>query len=115
MPLLYLALPGLDANDSGKTKASFLFIAGAALGIRFEDASALPGPPGEEDDPQTEEDEACRLSTGEMAQWLSEFITRIWAILENIPEREEGSYQDSQVQSIMTMIKVTCIALISKW
>ncbi|RKP15424.1 hypothetical protein BJ684DRAFT_14332 [Piptocephalis cylindrospora] len=105
MPLLYLALPGLDTNDAGKTRASCLFIAGTALGIRFEDASILQSTAG--DGPSDEEDEACRLSTGEMAQWLSEFISRVWAILESVPEREEGSFRDTQVQSVLTMIKAS--------
>ncbi|KAL1919118.1 uncharacterized protein VTP21DRAFT_2500 [Calcarisporiella thermophila] len=123
VPLLQLVLPGLDLNDQLKTWYSLMFIASAVLtvpiydltrtgsggGSRYQgvDIDAREGelmPVSNE-----EEDALVKASTGGFEEWLANFLRRVFAILENLPQDQfEGSGSGNVEGEILRVLTTTC-------
>ncbi|KAI8387347.1 hypothetical protein BD560DRAFT_321031 [Blakeslea trispora] len=103
LPLLQLAIPGIDMNDPIKTIASLMFISTAIMSIPICDMTQYHDGyyPTEDymDDPNTElsretEDYLTKATTGEFEEWLAKFMRRVFTIFENLPQenRKKASH-----------------------
>ncbi|KAI9483082.1 MAG: hypothetical protein EXX96DRAFT_599664 [Benjaminiella poitrasii] len=103
LPLLHLAIPGIDMNDPIKTIASLMFISTSLMSIPIRDMTQQQNDyyPNEEytDNPFAElsketEDYLVKASTGEFEEWLAKFLNRAFTIFENLPQenrKKQGS------------------------
>ncbi|KAI8373532.1 hypothetical protein EDC96DRAFT_498664 [Choanephora cucurbitarum] len=98
LPLLQLAIPGIDMNDPLKTIASLMFISAALMSIPICDMTQHHDGyyPTEEymDDPNAElsretEDYLTKATTGEFEEWLAKFMRRVFTIFENLPQENK--------------------------
>ncbi|KAI8644413.1 hypothetical protein BD408DRAFT_340596 [Parasitella parasitica] len=124
LPLLHLAIPGIDMNDPVKTIASLMFISTALMTIPIIDMSQKQDGyyPTEEyiDDPSAilsreTEDYLVKATTGEFEEWLAKFMDRVFTIFENLPQehhKEHGSSSGSNGSTMETgltqMLLHTC-------
>jgi proteasome activator subunit 4 len=109
MNLLQLSLPGIDINDPSKSMSTLLFVGSVAMCVPFIDLSIKidAGLPLEKlviD----EEDEACRLATFGISEWIFGFFDRIFALFENLPENyaAESNSKRSSEEGVIDMILV---------
>eukprot|EP00842_Homolaphlyctis_polyrhiza_P006684 jgi/Hompol1/7016/HPOL_005157-RA len=88
--LLQLTLPGLDMNDIPKSTATLLFIANAVRNTPLIDSSSYGASNSNgmdiDDTDLSEAVEARRASTAEFESWLVQYLDRIFAIFENLPQ-----------------------------
>ncbi|ORZ04733.1 hypothetical protein BCR42DRAFT_474389 [Absidia repens] len=119
LPLLHLALPGIDMNDPIKTIASLMFITSALMTVPITDlmntTSPTPGVDtmayGEDsmnDLPRDVDDELCRLATGEFQEWLAQFIRRIFTIFENMPQHDRKKQGGAMEAGLTQMVLHAC-------
>ncbi|CEP09555.1 hypothetical protein [Parasitella parasitica] len=111
LPLLHLAIPGIDMNDPVKTIASLMFISTALMTIPIVDMSQQQDGyyPTEEftDDPNAvlsreTEDYLVKATTGDFEEWLAKFMDRVFTIFENLPQenrKDQGSNSSSSSSS----------------
>lgn len=112
LPLLHLAIPGIDMNDPIKTIASFMFISTALMSIPIVDMSQQQDGyyPTEEyiDDPNAllsreTEDYLVKVTTGDFEEWLAKFMRRVFTIFENLPQENRKKQGSSSSGSSATM------------
>ncbi|KAI8915629.1 hypothetical protein EDD86DRAFT_186399 [Gorgonomyces haynaldii] len=80
LPLLHLALPGIDLNDSWKTMTSLSFISVACSVVYVSDQSTLSLVM------ESEQDELARISTAQFESWLLHFCDRCFSLFSNLPQ-----------------------------
>lgn len=121
LPLLQLAIPGIDMNDPVKTIASLMFISTALMSIPVRDMTQAQGDyyPTEDylDDPLAElsretEDYLVKATTGQFEEWLAKFLRRVFTIFENLPQenrKKQGSSSGATMETGLTqMLLHTC-------
>ncbi|KAI8379085.1 uncharacterized protein BYT42DRAFT_495617 [Radiomyces spectabilis] len=123
LPLLHLALPGIDMNDPIKTIASLMFIANAVMSIPvvdLADSESYYNPAVDyshqregmdlDADQDAElsremEDQLCRATTGEFEEWLAKFMRRVFTIFENLPQhdrkKQSGAMEAGLTQTLL--------------
>lgn len=95
LPLLHLALPGIDTNDPTKTIAAAMFITSAIITVPVADLTRH----GEHDVdlryegmdidatdeaaeiPREEEDKLCKATTEQFEEWLPMFLRRVFTVV----------------------------------
>ncbi|KAI7908029.1 uncharacterized protein BX663DRAFT_425475 [Cokeromyces recurvatus] len=122
LPLLHLAIPGIDMNDPIKTIASLMFISTSLMSIPICDMTQHQDGyyPTEEytDNPFAElskdtEDYLVKASTGEFEEWLAKFLNRAFTIFENLPQenrkKQGSSHSGATMETGLTQILLhTC-------
>ncbi|KAI8099232.1 uncharacterized protein BX664DRAFT_272366 [Halteromyces radiatus] len=122
LPLLQLAIPGIDMNDPIKTIASLMFITSALMTIPVMDLSSIGTTDyydGDEammmdDDnmqvelPKELEDQLCRMTTSGFEEWLSKFLRRIFTIFENMPQYDRKKQGGAMEAGLTQMILHAC-------
>ncbi|CAO3588698.1 unnamed protein product [Absidia cylindrospora] len=118
LPLLHLALPGIDMNDPIKTIASLMFITSALMTVPIVDLThTLPTPDVDimaydedsmNDLPRSVDDEMCRMATGEFQEWLAQFIRRIFTIFENMPQHDRKKQGGAMEAGLTQMVLHAC-------
>ncbi|RCI01929.1 hypothetical protein CU098_000361, partial [Rhizopus stolonifer] len=119
LPLLQLAIPGIDMNDPIKTIASLMFISTALMSIPIRDMTQHQDGyyPTEDylDDPHAElsretEDYLTKATTGEFEEWLAKFMRRVFTIFENLPQenRKKQSNGSTMETGLTQMLLHTC-------
>jgi proteasome activator subunit 4 len=73
IPLLFLALPGIDANDYDKTYATLYFIRTAISSVELVDYSESEAFEGE-----SECHLRCRIQTSEFETWIVQFLEKVF-------------------------------------
>jgi proteasome activator subunit 4 len=73
IPLLFLALPGIDANDYDKTYATLFFIRTAISSVELVDYSEYESFEGE-----SECHLRCRIQTSEFETWIVQFLEKVF-------------------------------------
>ncbi|KAF7437108.1 hypothetical protein PC9H_003942 [Pleurotus ostreatus] len=114
--IMHLLVPGIDLNDPTKTLCTTAFLAEVSQYICFGDLTAgeypsklldteptlpqdsSPSPPSldlsdleglDSEEPRlsmAEEDALLKTTTGEFAEWITNFVRRVIQLLENLPE-----------------------------
>ncbi|KAI8975614.1 hypothetical protein BDF20DRAFT_879640 [Mycotypha africana] len=118
LPLLHLAIPGIDMNDPSKTIQSFLFISTALMTVPIIDLTQHHDDyyPTEDnvDDlnanlSRETEDYFLKITTGEFEEWLAKFMNRVFTIFENLPQesRKKQSVTTSEAKLIQILLH-TC-------
>jgi proteasome activator subunit 4 len=95
IPLLHLTLPGLDINDYHKTIMTLMFYSNVGLGIPVAKILELDGSGFSGETLITVE--TLISQKHELMEWLSEFLNRVFLIIENLPDQHETG---KNVQSI---------------
>ncbi|CAF9915935.1 MAG: hypothetical protein GOMPHAMPRED_000902 [Gomphillus americanus] len=128
--LLGLALPGIDANDLDKTVYTLSFLQAVCYNIPFQELTGKDGAPSEislamewvnneltkfelegadvkvnyEDDLTNEDEEAIlKSSTAGLAEFVSSFLSRVFTLLENLPDvsrLRSGSPEENVVNTL---------------
>lgn len=115
VPLLQLAIPGIDMNDPHKTVSSLMFIATALMSIPICDLTQVPNTyfptedymeDGAELSRETE-DYLVKQTTGEFEEWLAKFMRRVFTIFENLPQ-ENRKKQGNMENGLTQMLLHTC-------
>ncbi|KAI9102563.1 hypothetical protein DFS34DRAFT_609661 [Phlyctochytrium arcticum] len=137
VPLLDLAIPGIDMNDPRKTSVTLLFIRQAAACAPLVDltrngyASGTPvkdfwensidKTPIPSVDTESapvdmdEEDDVCRISTSAYEGWIIKFFERAFAMLENLPQQHGNiKTKNSAEQSVIAILASTCEILFAQ-
>ncbi|CEL52206.1 Proteasome activator complex subunit 4 OS=Xenopus laevis GN=psme4 PE=2 SV=1 [Rhizoctonia solani AG-1 IB] len=127
VPLLELAIPGIDLNDPGKTVCACMLIVSILQYVKIGDLTQYEAPPVPESssgfgdaDPDVpmgpftpmgaeEEDSLTRQSTGAFSDWITSFFRRVFHLLENLPE--EGSNKKTGGKSEEQVLKALRSAL----
>ncbi|KAG2196811.1 hypothetical protein INT47_002738 [Mucor saturninus] len=114
LPLLQLAIPGIDMNDPLKTISSLMFISTALMSIPIFDQTQVPNDyfPTEEYMEGVElsretEDYLVKATTGEFEEWLAKFMRRVFTIFENLPQ-ENRKKQGNMEVGLTQMLLHTC-------
>lgn len=114
LPLLQLAIPGIDMNDPLKTISSLMFISTALMSIPIFDLTQT-----QDDYYPTEdymegvplsretEDYLVKATTGEFEEWLAKFMRRVFTIFENLPQ-ENRKKQGNMEVGLTQMLLHTC-------
>jgi proteasome activator subunit 4 len=130
LPILELILPALDLNDPTKLSYALLFLSKVFMSVPWSVASSSSSaqlssqprervddvdgnvPPRDAASIQTY-DEICRDATHEFETFLSNFINRILALLEQIPAAD--SKQGNSIEStLIELIPLCCEILFSQ-
>jgi proteasome activator subunit 4 len=114
LPLLHLAIPGIDMNDPIKTISSLVFISTSLMSIPIVDMTQQPAqddyyPTEMTEDPFAElskesEDYLVRATTGEFEEWLAKFMRRVFTIFDNLPQenhKKQGGSSSSSSNNTM--------------
>ncbi|KAF8682453.1 hypothetical protein RHS04_02581 [Rhizoctonia solani] len=127
VPLLELAIPGIDLNDPGKTVCACMLIVSILQYVKLGDLTQYEAPPVPETpgaigdtDPDIpvgpfttmgpeEEDSLTRQSTGAFSGQITSFFRRVFHLLENLPE--EGSNKKTGGKSEEQVLKALRSAL----
>jgi proteasome activator subunit 4 len=114
LPLLQLAIPGIDMNDPHKTVSSLMFIATALMCIPICDLTQVPNDYFPTEDymegvelSRETEDYLVKATTGEFEEWLAKFMRRVFTIFENLPQ-ENRKKQGSMENGLTQMLLHTC-------
>jgi len=136
-PLLHATLLGLDINDPLKSMSSSLFILNSCLLVKLDDltrpelvsaaddlarsageSSMQVDSPSAEDARPTaaEEDDALRMSTAELEDWIVTFFRRVLALFEALPEegkggRTGGKSEEHVVNTLLAACDTVCSAM----
>ncbi|KAI8327989.1 hypothetical protein BC941DRAFT_364207, partial [Chlamydoabsidia padenii] len=126
LPLLQLAIPGIDTNDPIKTIASLMFITSALMTVPIMDLSTIEVDENTEEEnynnqtelmmedfaggalPKGMEDQLCRMATGEFQEWLTKFIQRIFTIFENMPQHDRKKQGGAIEAGLTQMVLHAC-------
>ncbi|KAJ7630634.1 hypothetical protein FB45DRAFT_1027837 [Roridomyces roridus] len=124
IPILQLLIPGIDLNDPTKTLHTTEFIVEVAQYIMFADAmpddangtsASRPETPSrygmpsffmDESDREfprltdEEEDRLVQDTTGSFADWVTQFIRRVYQLQENLPEEGGGAAEVQVVDAV---------------
>ncbi|KAF7319927.1 Membrane protein [Mycena kentingensis (nom. inval.)] len=125
IPILQLLIPGIDLNDPSKTLHTTQFLVEIGQCIMFSDA--MPAHQDSESMARTttqrtrppaldfndmdvdmefprlsdpEEDALLRDTTGSFADWVTQFIRRVYQLQENLPEEGGGSSEVDTVDAV---------------
>ncbi|ORX56233.1 hypothetical protein DM01DRAFT_330261 [Hesseltinella vesiculosa] len=131
VPLLHLAIPGIDLNDPVKTITALMFITNAIMTVPIFDLTMVPNDDAEMMDvdpmdmmvddtdpfkvlPRPLEDQFTKMSSGQFEEWVAKFLRRIFTILENMPQ-EDGKKQSETMEANLTQIMLhTCEIVFSQ-
>ncbi|KAI9254007.1 hypothetical protein BY458DRAFT_521472 [Sporodiniella umbellata] len=119
LPLLNLAIPGIDMNDPLKTITSLMFISTALMTVPIMDMTHQLGdytPLENIENPFGEfsletEDYLIKMSTTQFEEWLGKFINRIFTIFENLPQenrKKQGSTSHTIESGLTQVVLHTC-------
>ncbi|KAG1458041.1 hypothetical protein G6F56_006483 [Rhizopus delemar] len=119
LPLLHLAIPGIDMNDPLKTITSLMFISTALMTTPIMDMSSQLGdytPYEDIENPfgefsQETEDYLVKLSTTQFEEWLAKFMNRVFTIFENLPQesrKKQGSTSHTIESGLTQVVLHTC-------
>ncbi|BFZ54532.1 Proteasome activator BLM10 [Savitreella phatthalungensis] len=124
--LVTLALPGIDANDLGKTSMTLMFLTQVAHAVSIEDVSTdgdiSRAQQVVERDLQLLEEDATDFGPGDLedtrsstAAWrdiVSMLLDRIFILLQNLPPTTSSSSGESQAQNeLICAMTPICVAL----
>lgn len=117
LPLLQLAIPGIDMNDPIKTISCLMFISSALMSIPIFDLTHVPtdyypveddiGVEGAELSRETE-DYLTKATTGEFEEWLAKFMRRVFVIFENLPQENRKKQNNNMEGGLTQMLLHTC-------
>ncbi|KAJ3120038.1 hypothetical protein HK100_000059, partial [Physocladia obscura] len=96
LPILNLALPGIDMNDPMKTTSTFVFISSAFMSVPVANVSAIVIT-GEE----SQDDIDLRLSTADFADWVILFLNRIYSLFENLPQIHGSTNNENTMEGVV--------------
>lgn len=119
LPLLHLAIPGIDMNDPLKTITSLMFVSTALMTISIMDMTQQLGdytPSEDIENPFGEfsaetEDYLVKLSTAQFEEWLAKFMNRVFTIFENLPQenrKKQGSSSHTIESGLTQVVLHTC-------
>ncbi|KAI7863239.1 hypothetical protein BDF14DRAFT_1734412 [Spinellus fusiger] len=126
LPLLHLAIPGIDLNDPMKTMGALMFITNALMTVPVFDLieggsyhhpsmdsqmlcdDMQPGKYETTQLPREVEDQLCRTTTGEFEEWLAKFLRRVFTIFENLPQHDRKKQGGATETGIVHMLLRTC-------
>ncbi|KAJ7666434.1 hypothetical protein B0H17DRAFT_1162542 [Mycena rosella] len=136
VPILQLLIPGIDLNDPTKTLHTAEFIVEISQYIMFSDTTQLepefssstwPTTPAtlipsfSMDDVQSdtefprlsdeEEDMLVQDATGSFADWVTQFIRRVYQLQENLPEEGGGASEVQVVDAVGRACQSICAHL----
>ncbi|CAO1628827.1 unnamed protein product [Parajaminaea phylloscopi] len=133
LPLLQLCLPAIDPTDFAKTLCGCAFIVSAVTTIRLDDltrpemmpatdadASQLDSNGTEESEAaqRRDDDDALRMSTASVEEWLTDFFGRTFAVFASLPEEgakgKVGGKQEDQVSASLLSAVEAVISSLSK-
>jgi proteasome activator subunit 4 len=125
LPLLQLAIPGIDMNDPIKTIASLMFITSSLMTVPIVDLTTMDASKGDDEEdysdqmemidndlcgatfPKGMENRLCRMATGEFQEWLTKFIQRIFTIFENMPQHDRKKQGGAMEAGLTQMVLVS--------
>ncbi|KAJ3354573.1 hypothetical protein HDU83_005024 [Entophlyctis luteolus] len=97
VPLLSLALPGIDMNDPMKTVSTLIFISNAFMVVPIVDLSKYSR------SNQSETNVDTILSTAQFADWVLLFLDKIYSLLQNLPQIH-GVTANTTMETMLTSI-----------
>ncbi|KAI9261229.1 hypothetical protein EDC94DRAFT_122877 [Helicostylum pulchrum] len=119
LPLLQLAIPGIDMNDPLKTISSLMFISTALMTTPIFDQTQVPDDYYPTEDymegtlSRETEDYLVKQTTGEFEEWLAKFMRRVFTIFENLPQ-ENRKKQGNMEVGLTQMLLHTCDILFNQ-
>lgn len=117
LPLLQLAIPGIDMNDPVKTISSLMFVSSALMSIPIFDQTHIQDDyyPVEDDLgvegavlSRETEDHLVKTTTGEFEEWLAKFMRRVFVIFENLPQENRKKQNNNMEGGLTQMLLHTC-------
>ncbi|KAI8988823.1 hypothetical protein BDB01DRAFT_842338 [Pilobolus umbonatus] len=115
LPLLHLAIPGIDLNDPIKTIASLMFISTSLMSIPIFDLTRYTSPDHSLSDhidledpaaqlPRTTEDYLAQCTTAQFEEWLAKFLRRVFTIFDNLPQENRKKQSGSTMEAGLTQM-----------
>ena len=103
LPLLLMALPGIDMNDPMKTVTTLMFISNTLLHIPLWDLTTIPS-----NGDLSDAESMIKYSTSSVGDFVAGFLDRLFAMFQNLPE-EHLKGNDGNAETNLLAMALVCI------